>query len=122
GEVSRDGELVEVVQSLQRLVFAGENDTIEVFIETPVAGEYTLVGKVNFEGTETEENTLSFTVADPSVVSEGGDSLPLIIGAGVAGAGAVAMAAWFILRRRSRKVTPVRSDHDSPASTTDSTG
>ncbi|NNF69059.1 MAG: hypothetical protein HKN01_04750 [Acidimicrobiia bacterium] len=122
GEVSRDGELVEVVQSLQRLVFAGENDTIEVFIETPVAGEYTLVGKVNFEGTETEENTLSFTVADPSVVSEGGNSLPLVIGAGVAGAGVLAMAAWFILRRRSRKVAPVRSDHDSPASTTDSTG
>lgn len=116
GEVSRDGALIEVVQSLQRLVLPGQNDVIEVFVQTPVPGEYTLTGTVNFEGSETESQTLTFVVEDPASLDEGdGVPIPLVIGAGIGGIVLLGGVVWWLRWRRPATGSQGRTAHDAPS-------
>ncbi len=65
GDFYRDGTLVDHVTTPERLVLQGQPDIMEVFLQVPQPGRYTLRGKVNYEGRETEEKELTFEVAEP---------------------------------------------------------
>lgn len=65
GEVKRDGVLVQAIQSPEKTVPAGQSGQLEVFVNTPKPGKYSVTGKVNFQGKETETKSLSFTVTAP---------------------------------------------------------
>ena len=93
GEVNYKGALVDTVSTAERLVEQGETVGLEVFVEVPEAGTYTVMGKVNFEGKETEVKELTFRVGD-----EGG--VPLwtwvVVGPGLA---LIGLAGWTFRRR-----------------------
>ncbi|MBA4181027.1 MAG: hypothetical protein C0506_10605 [Anaerolinea sp.] len=99
GELYRDGILVKPVTSLQKLVRRDEVQKLEALIEVPVKGNYTIRGKVNFEGKETDEKELSFRVG----AEQTGSTLGVTTLAGAGGAGAILLAAAvaaFVYRRR----------------------
>jgi hypothetical protein len=62
GEVSRDSSLLKVVESREEVVPTGQPATLELFFDVAEAGEYTVVGKVVYEGRETESREVSFQV------------------------------------------------------------
>jgi hypothetical protein len=62
GEVYRDGQLIQTIESRERLVIVGELALLEAFFDVPEAGDYRVSGKVNYEGKETEVREVSFTV------------------------------------------------------------
>jgi hypothetical protein len=99
GEFSRDGKLIQAIQSPERLVPQGERATIDIFVDIPDTGSYTLKGKVNFEGKESATKELTFEVKS----SGGGSNLATV---GAAGGGAIALAAvvgfTFVWRKRRR--------------------
>ena len=103
GEVYRNGRLVQSVTSLEKLVKQASRELVEMNIDVPEAGTYRLVGKMNFEGVETEVKELEFTVG--SVGGDGGSSLPLILGA-AGGAVVIALVVIVMLRRRSSGPPP----------------
>ncbi len=62
GEITRDGQLVDVITSLPQLVQAGQFGEIDVFVDADVAGDYTITGKVNFDGKESQPVEINFNV------------------------------------------------------------
>jgi hypothetical protein len=99
GELYRNDKLVKSVTSLEKVVKQGARELVEMNLDTPQDGKYKLVGKMNFEGVETEPRELEFTIG--SAGGGGGSSMGLI--AGVA-AGVVVLAAlgFVFMRRRNR--------------------
>ena len=97
GQVTLDGTVVQAIESPPRFIASGEEDSVDVFVEVPSEGEYRVAGTVNFEGFESDEAELVFTVGDAG--GSDGSSLGLILGI-VAGVVVVAGAAAFLLRRR----------------------
>ncbi len=97
GELYRGSTLVKAITGVERLVPAGERASLEVFVDVPQGGRYTLKGKVSFEGKDTESKELTFQVA-------GAAGRPAwMYGAGGALAAVVLLAAaggWLLLRRR----------------------
>lgn len=67
GEVYRDGKLVSSATSLQRLVRREEVGQLETMIQLPTKGTYTIRGKVNYEGSETETREITFQVGPDGV-------------------------------------------------------
>ncbi len=95
GELYRGSELIQGVTSPEKFVAKGDTGSLEVFLNIPKAGTYTLNGKVNFEGKESEVKELTFRVA-------GDSSLPIWLWVGVvAGVIVAAMAGRSLLRRRT---------------------
>jgi hypothetical protein len=102
GEFYKGEDLLEVVESLPRLLIAGESGVIEVFLDVGDPGVYTLVGKANFEGKDTESQTLTFEVIDPFAVLQPEESgTPWVLYGGIGG-GVLVLAAGFLLFRRRR--------------------
>jgi hypothetical protein len=104
GEVYYKAALIDTVSTPERLVEQGETVALEAFVEVPKGGTYTVRGKVNYEGKETEEKELTFDVRGPGGDGEG---LPLwawiVIGGGaVVGAVVVVGGSWALARRLLR--------------------
>jgi hypothetical protein len=103
GEVYYKTALIDTISTPERLVLQGETVALDVFVEVPKGGEYTVRGKVNFEGKETEEKELTFEVRGPG----GDEGLPLwvwiLIGAGcVVGAVVIVGGSWALARKLLR--------------------
>ncbi len=102
GELYKGSTRIDTVSSEERLVPYGEKQDLELFLRVPDAGDYTLRGKVNFEGKETITREVNF------VVAAGGwplGQVSLIVAAllamGALGAGAVAVS-----RRKGLRPSP----------------
>jgi hypothetical protein len=103
GEVYYKSALIDTISTPERLVEQGETVALEIFVQVAKGGEYTVRGKVNFEGKETEEKELTFEVRGPG----DGEGLPLgvwiLIGAGVVvGAVVIVGGSWALARRLLR--------------------
>ena len=96
GELYRGDTLVKAVSSPEKLVPQGQFGSLDVVVEVPRRGSYTLRGKANFEGKESEVRELRFTVGSSSSRSE-------YVLAGAAGGGTIVLlAAAIAVVRRSR--------------------
>lgn len=96
GELYQGSRLIDVVSSEGRLVPVGKVVDLEVFAKVPEEGEYTLVGKVNYEGKETETRNLVFQVlSEESPISTW---VLIVIGVGVLAVATVAGTALFGIR------------------------
>ncbi|MDP2948185.1 MAG: hypothetical protein Q8P22_01430 [Chloroflexota bacterium] len=101
GEIYYKTTLVKALSGAERLVQVGETASLEIFADVPQAGSYTVSGKVNYEGKETEVRELIFKVPRPG----GGDGeLPLwlwiVISGGAMLGGAVVVGGSWVLTRR----------------------
>jgi hypothetical protein len=100
GEIYYKGALVDTVTTPERLVEVGEAVVMETSIEVPKAGTYTVTGKVNYEGKETQVKELTFNV--PHAPGAGGGEVSLwvwiVLGGGILAA--VLLGASWILTRR----------------------
>lgn len=67
GELLQGERLINVVTSEEILVPIGEQAALDVFVRVGDGGEYTLRGKTNYEGKETEVKELNFTVPSQAV-------------------------------------------------------
>ncbi len=128
GQVFVDGELVDVITSLPKLVTAGQRDALELFFDIDREGEYVVTGKVNFDGKESQvveltysskpvpdavdpaENTTDPVDNSPADPDSGGSSAGLIItiviilivlGGGAGGA-------FYLGRKRGWRMPAVR--------------
>jgi hypothetical protein len=63
-EVHFQGNLIDFVESRDRVVPMGEEAALEAPLSIPEAGDYLVKGKVNYEGWETETIELAFSVED----------------------------------------------------------
>jgi hypothetical protein len=100
GELYREGNLIKAVTGVEKLVSKNEEASLDVFVEIPEKGRYTLRGKVSFEGKETEAKELAFGVGTSAAL--GGSDQKFIAGAGVVLA-LVAAGAVFIGFRARRE-------------------
>jgi hypothetical protein len=102
GELYYKSALTDTLSAPERLVEPGEAVDLEAFVEVPKGGTYTVRGKVNFEGKETEEKELTFDVRGPG--GGGDDELPLwvwvVIGGGSVVAAVVVLGGSWALARR----------------------
>jgi hypothetical protein len=101
GEVHHDSALTDTISTPERLVQPGEVVALEAFVDVPDPGDYTIMGKVNFEGKETEVKELTFQVGD------GGGGLPIWAWAAIGGGAIVVVAlaagaAWRLRQRSPR--------------------
>jgi hypothetical protein len=64
GELYRDGELVDVLESEEKLVVAGEKPQLIAYYKITVPGEYKIEGIVCYEGKDTEVKEVSFTALE----------------------------------------------------------
>lgn len=96
GELYRGDALVKEVTSPEKLVPQGQFGSLDVVVEVPQRGSYTLRGKANFEGKESEVKELRFTVGTSS-----GRTEYLLAGA-ASGGTIVLLAAAIAIVRRSR--------------------
>jgi hypothetical protein len=98
GEIYRDGSLVTAVTTPEKLVAPGDLASIETFIQLTDNGNYVVRGKVNYDGKETDEQELSFSVSSGTPwaliggVAVGGT---LVLGAGIG-------VPWRMRRKKSR--------------------
>jgi len=96
GEVFRDSVRIDAAASEELLVVPGDVVPLELFVDVTEEGTYTVRGKVNYEGKETDVQELVFTVG-------GGGGLP--VWAIVVGVAVIALlivgggVAWGLLRR-----------------------
>jgi hypothetical protein len=108
GELYRDGELVRAVESLALASRPGETVTIDLPVDVGDAGDYRLVGKVNFEGSLTADREVSFAVG-----AARGESSRMATIAVLAGAVLLCLAALHIgrnvrSRRRAKRAAAAR--------------
>ncbi len=97
GELHRNGTLIKGITGIERTVPKGEESVLEVFVDIPRNGDYTLTGKVSFEGNETAVKELAFRV---------GTGAPIYLYGGVAASAVVlvlglAVILWTRRRRQS---------------------
>jgi hypothetical protein len=71
-ELYLGNSLVQVVESDEMLVMPGETAELAAYFTPPKPGSYTLISKIAFEGKESEQKTLSFSVSPTSSVSFNG--------------------------------------------------
>jgi hypothetical protein len=106
-EVSRDGTLIGEARSLEILAVPGNVTNFDLIVEDIENGDYVVVGKVNFEGRETDSLEVAFTVpaaAAAATVDSGDDRSDLLLVAILFGAGVgiviLAVLAVLFVRRR----------------------
>jgi len=105
GEVYHKSALIDTVSSQERLVEPRESIALDSFADVGEAGTYTVKGKVNYEGKETEIKELTF-----AVVSAGGgedEGLPIWLWAVIGGGALIAAVitiggSWALARRVMR--------------------
>ena len=96
-EVYRDGGLVDALESEESLVPVGETSVLTAYLKLGKAGDYTVKGHVAYDGKQTDDREISFTVTGGSSRASG--VLPFVVG-GIGGALVIGAAAAVILRLR----------------------
>jgi hypothetical protein len=101
GEVYHKSVLIDSVSSQELLVEPRQSVALDAFADVLEAGTYTVTGKVNYEGKETEEKELTFAVVSPG--GGGDDGLPIWLWAVIGGAAlmaavAVVAGSWALAR------------------------
>jgi hypothetical protein len=117
-DISLNGKLVKTVQSLPRTVRPGATGRITVAVDSVEEGNYTIKGRINYDGEVSNERELKFALgADSSIAagpsagptttapaavtkSSSPSSVPYLVGGGAAVISAAAVA--FVLGRRKR--------------------
>jgi hypothetical protein len=108
-EVFRDGELVESLESVRRVVEPRGSANLDVTIEALADADHRAVGRVNFDGRETEAREVTFRPGEQpagagAVAASTAGSGPwgalaasvlVVLGASAAG--------WWLLRRRPKR-------------------
>jgi hypothetical protein len=93
GELDRDGHAVREVTSVPQLVEIGDTRTIEMFVPMDAKGHYTLQGRINFDGRQSDGRLTAFRVdIRPSRLAE--------LSAGAAALALIIVGGWWLLRRR----------------------
>jgi hypothetical protein len=102
GELFRDGKLVAPLESrVDLLAHPSQPVTLQVFFPIDDNGSYELVGRVTFDGAQTDEGRAEFKVGAGLPLAS-----PLVLGGGAALA--VVAGGWVFLRRRRPEAPPVR--------------
>ena len=113
GELYREGQLLEVLESDERFIETGETGELATYYKIQEPGTYTLKGRVLYSGKETAEKDISFEV--PEVEAQGqpsttasapgfGDNLMLIAIVVLIAIVLVSIGLWaWRARRRERK-------------------
>ncbi len=101
GEVYHKSVLIDSVSSQELLVEPRQSVALDAFADVLEAGTYTVTGKVNYEGKETEEKELTFAVVSPG--GGGDDGLPIWLWAVIGGmalmaAVAIVAGSWALVR------------------------
>lgn len=97
GELYLDGKLLKGVTSVPVLTLPGQTATIDMVVNLPSGGRYTLKGQANFDGTESNSRSLSFRVG----AAPGSPILFWLLGGFVFVSGGAGWA-WRKRRRRGR--------------------
>lgn len=109
-EVYHGAALVGVLESREKLVPVGEPALLDLFLEV-TEGDYKILGKVNYEGKETETKELAFTIAASTAAPMAAQTPPTQTGlvsaetvvlAVLAGALAVVGVGGLVFRMRKR--------------------
>ncbi len=103
GEVYKDGELIEIINSDQILVEVKESDVLKAYLKLNDFGSYNIRGHVVYDGKTTDVKDISFEVLE--VVASGQSwvgSRGLLL-AGIAGGVMVAIVGVIVYRRRNHK-------------------
>ena len=96
GSLYLNGRIFRGVQSVPVLVLPGQTSTINMVVDTPRSGAYTLKGQADFDGTESGVRSLTFQIGASSF-----PVLPWVLG-GVALIVAGVLV-WLARRRRRRR-------------------
>ncbi|MBI5288582.1 MAG: hypothetical protein HY873_06375 [Chloroflexi bacterium] len=98
GELYSGERLIAPLTSEEQLLLPGGTGDLEILTTVPEDGDYTVRGRINYEGRETDEQSFSFKVG-----SSGGGVSPLLIAAGLVAVFVVlAGGGWALVRRRAR--------------------
>jgi hypothetical protein len=108
GEAYRGTTLVQAITTTEKVVAPGDTAILEVFVDVPKAGNYVVLGKVNYEGKETDPQQLTFTVG-----GGGGPALWMLVGGGTLAAALVIGATWTVPRRLGFRRNKGSSDPES---------
>jgi hypothetical protein len=99
GELYVGDQLVRTVESRGRAARPGETVTIEVPIDVADRGDYRVVGKIDFEGSITDNREVRFTAG--TTRNEGSRTMTIVV---IVAIGAVLLAALELLRKlRTRR-------------------
>jgi hypothetical protein len=98
GELYMGDRLIDTLGSDEELVMPGGVTAIEFTARVDEKGEYTIRGKINYEGRETDEQSLTFKVGG----GVGGVS-PLLVAAGAVAVVVAVGGGWGLMRRRGRR-------------------
>lgn len=102
GEVYHMSAIIDTVSSQELLVEPRQSIALDAFADVQEAGTYTVKGKVNYEGKETESKELTFAVVSPG--DGGDDELPIwlwaVIGCGALIAAVIIVGGTWTLARR----------------------
>lgn len=92
GEVYKDGDLIDKIQSENTLVPVYSSRKLESYLKVPGTGKYEVLGYVSFEGKKSNTKKLAFRLGYPLWMQIGSfGAIVLILDAGI----------WIILKRRS---------------------
>ena len=103
GEVYHEDEFVDTIESKELLVEVGENKRLTSYYKITTPGDYVVKGHVLYEGKESEEKEVSFTVSE---IGEGGTGIEFGMAA-VAGVAilvivAIVLPLYFLIYKKKR--------------------
>ncbi len=99
GELYAGDRLIEQLSSSEQLLLPGGTGELEILARVAENGTYTVKGKVNYEGRETDVQSYTFRVGAQDGLS---NTLKALIAAGAAAAILALGAGGWMFRRRSR--------------------
>ena len=104
GEVYRDGNLIDTIESNERLVPIRESGTLTSYLKIESPGNYIIKGHVEYEGRTTDTEELSFDVSGVAAkTDEEANSTSSTPGFGAAGGLSAIVILIFALRRRTTR-------------------
>ena len=104
GEVYRDGNLIDTIESNELLVSIRESGTLTSYLKIESPGNYIIKGHVEYEGRTTDTEELSFDVSGVAAkTDEEANSTSSTPGFGAAGGLSAIVILIFALRRRTTR-------------------
>jgi hypothetical protein len=108
GELYRGDELVGTVESRGRAVRPGETVVIEVPVDVQDDGEYRVVGKIDFEGSITDDREVRFSAGAGGGGSSRMTSILVVVGASLLLLGGLHLIRSIRARRRAKHAAAAR--------------
>ena len=104
GEVYRDGNLIDTIESNELLVLMGASETLTSYLTIESPGSYAIKGHVEYEGRTTDTKELSFDVSSAAAnADEEANSANSTPGFGAAGGLSAILILIFALRKRTTR-------------------